>query len=860
MDTLTFDELNALASRLRQTIKTGQSELVAAYATSRDTTALLHGRSTLVDGILRDLWQSLAMPAEFTLAAVGGYGRGELYPASDVDLLILLHEPACTKAQQRLETLVGLFWDIGLEIGHSVRTIDECLSEADADITVQTTLLEARFLCGNRLLFEDFEGLLHAQFDAQAFFKAKKLEQTERHIRYQETPYSLEPNTKESPGGLRDLQVILWVCKAAGYGERWEDLAAHGFITSSEATQLYECTEVLQKIRIELHVVARRREDRLLFDFQSAVAERLGYSATENRRASEQLMQVYYRNAKTVTQLNTILLQNIAAALFPSEIQPLEPINPRFQMDHELLDVTSETIFEDRPAAIFESFHLMQQHPELKGMTARTLRALWRARDLITPEFRANPENRAAFLRLFQAERGIVHEIRRMNQYGLVGRYIPAFGKIVGQMQHDLFHMYTVDQHTMMVLRNLRRFTMEEYAHEYPMCCRLINAFERHWVLYIAAIFHDIAKGRGGDHSELGRVDAREFCENHGMSVEDTELVEWLVGNHLVMSQVAQKEDLSDPDVISAFAARVKDERHLTALYLLTVADIRGTSPKVWNNWKGKLLADLYNLTLYRLDTHHENLPPQGVIQQRQADAMRLLRYFALSATVHERLWKQLDTVYFLRHTAEEIAWHTRSLHYRIYNDKPIVSARLHEEQGLQVMVYTRDEPDLFLRLVGFFARAGYNIVDAKIHTTRHGYALDSFILLDTSGEEITRATITYIEHELGQRLLHHAPADTPASGRISRHVKHFPITPEAVLRPDEKGTHYLLSITAADRPGLLYKVASLLNKAHVSLHTAKITTLGERVEDVFLVSGRELEQSAARIRLETQLVDELQV
>jgi len=464
------------------------------------------------------------------------------------------------------------------------------------------------------------------------------------------------------------------------------------------------------------------------------------------------------------------------------------------------------------------------------------------------------------FLKLFQSERGIIHEFRRMNQLDILGAYLPNFGRIVGQMQHDLFHVYTVDQHILQVLRNIRRFTMSEFAHEYPLCSRIVSELDRPWLLYIAALFHDIAKGRGGDHSKLGMVDAEEFCQNHRLTTEDTELVVWLVENHLVMSQVAQKEDLSDPDTIGNFVKLVGDSRHLQALYLLTHADIRGTSPKVWNHWKGKLLADLYYLTLHHLD-RGDAPAAHGVIAERQAEAMRLLRFFALSDTVHERLWKQLDTVYFLRHSAEEIAWHTRSLHYRIYNNQPVVRARPYQEgDGLQVMVYTQDQPDLFARIVGFFARAGYSIVDAKIHTTVHGYALDSFIVLDIENRDNDREMVSYIEHELEQRLLLQMPLDVPSTGRLSRQVKHFPIKPEVGIRGDEKGSHFILSLVAADRPGLLYTVANTLAEHGAYLHTAKITTLGERAEDVFLISGGDLRDTSKRIRLETELMERLKV
>ena len=845
---------------LRAEIKAKRAQLLLDYEQTNDASALLRERCRQVDDILGRLWHSLAFPNSLALAAVGGYGRGELFPASDIDLLILLPQDATPALQEKLERLIGHFWDIGLEIGHSVRTIQECLDEAAKDITVQTALLEARLLTGSCKLFTTFQKRLRGNLDPLVFYEAKRLEQQERHLRFNETPYSLEPNCKDSPGGLRDLQVIFWIAKAAGYGATWRELEDNGLLSPEGRQQAEICEDFLTHLRIRLHLMLGRREDRLLFDYQGNLAAKYGLVSDEARRASEQLMQNYYRHAKAVTLLNTILLQNMGAALAPETEQIPQPIDDYFQIVGNLLDIQEDHVFACNPNLIFDAFLVMQECHELVGMTARTLRALWRARDLITPQFRADPINRATFLKLFQSERGIVHEFRRMNQLDILGTYLPNFGGIVGQMQHDLFHVYTVDQHILQVMRNLRRFTMSEYAHEYPLCSRIISELDRPWLLYVAALFHDIAKGRGGDHSELGTVDAQEFCESHGLTAEDSELVVWLVKNHLIMSQVAQKEDLTDPDVIAKFVRLVGDTRHLQALYLLTHADIRGTSPKVWNNWKGKLLADLYFQAQHHINqgeapAHH------GVIAERQAEAMRLLRFFALSDTVHERLWKQLDTVYFLRHSAEEIAWHTRSLHYRIFNNQPVVRARPYQEgEGLQVMVYTQDQPDLFARIVGFFARASYSIVDAKIHTTAHGYALDSFVVLDIAERENEREMVPFIEHELEQRLIRQTPPEAPSAGRLSRQVKHFPIKPEVSIRADEKGSHFILALTAADRPGLLYTVANTLTAHNANLHTAKITTLGERAEDVFLISGGDLRDSHSRIRLETELMDRLKV
>lgn len=849
----------ALLSRYKTRLATGQSNLRDKYGADHDEIALLCGRSDLIDDVLCGLWTDLDLPSSLTLIAVGGYGRGELWPASDIDLLLLLPEPPDSRLAEQLEQLVGLFWDIGLEIGHSVRTIDDCLEEAASDLTVQTALVEARRITGDLALFERFQDAFRDQLDPQTFYHTKKTEQEERYLRFDESPYSLEPNCKESPGGLRDLQTILWIAQAAGYGNSWKDLHEHGFITHQEEQGLARRERFLQRLRIQLHLHVGRREDRLLFDYQTALAEQLGFKASATRRASERLMQEYYLTAKTVMQLNTILLQNLGAAIFPSPDQPPQPINERFQNAHQLLDITHENVFVENHPAILEAFRIMQQHSELKGMTARTIRMLWRARRLIGDEFRNDPKNKRQFVELFQQPRGVLHELRRMNQFDILGRYLPNFGEIVGQMQHDLFHAYTVDQHIMRVLRNLRRFSETEFGHEYPFCSQLISEFEHPWLLYIAAIFHDIAKGRGGGHSELGAVDAQHFCDQHGLSAADTELIVWVVRHHLLMSNVAQKQDTSDPDVLTSFATVVKDERHLTALYLFTVADIRGTSPKVWNSWKGQLLEGLFNQTRRRLRSGGQVPAMQGIIQERKEEALRLMRFYGIHESYHEKFWSQLDTVYFLRHSAEEIAWHARSLHYRIDSLKPVVKARLNPHgDGIEVMAYTQDQHDLFARMVGFFGRAGYSIMDAKIHTTRHGYALDSFMLHDVSGRDSDRDMISYIEHELIDRLVKQGAPDAPATGRISRQVRHFPIQPTVTIQPDEKGVHFVLSVSAADRPGLLYTVAMTLAAHGANLHTAKIATLGERVEDTFLITGGDLGESASRIKLETELLNQL--
>ena len=853
------DAIQVGIAAVRARLLEGNVRIRAAFEAHPRTSTVLHGRAHLVDESIVRLWRLCEMPEQAALVGVGGYGRGELFPCSDVDLMVLLPRPADGALQARLSMLLGALWDIGLEIGHSVRTVDEAIEVAEHDITIQTNLLEARLLCGDAALYDQFHRRYGALLDVRVFFKAKQLEQEKRYARYNDTPFALEPNCKESPGGLRDLQMLGWIARAAGLGRNWRDLARRRLITGAEARDLRSIERFLQHVRIRLHYLTGRAEDRLLFDHQEKLASALGIVATAAKRASEVFMQRYYVNAKKVTQTNTILLQNYGVEIFPKRGGVPVVINERFQVVRDLLDMRDDDTFARHPSALLECFLLLQQRFELKGMTARTLRALWLNRKRINAAFRADPRNRALFLEILQQKRGVVHEFRRMNQYGILSGYLPAWRRIVGQMQHDLFHVYTVDQHILMVLRNVRRFTMIEHAHEYPLMTRLIAGFERHWLLYVAALFHDIAKGRGGDHSRLGMNDAREFCDHHGLAPEDASLVVWLVERHLTMSRVAQKEDTSDPEVIRRFAGVVHDERRLTALYLLTHADIRGTSPKVWNGWKGKLLEDLFFATQRLL---RGATPQQALgLDDRREDARNLLRYHGLRPGVEDALWAQLDALYFMRHSPEEIAWHGRMLYYRPAAIDPVVKARVSDEdQGVQVMVFTRDREDLFAQLTGFFGRLGFSILDAKVHTTRHGYALDSFILQHPGSAGHYRDVITLIEHELTERLKKSGPPDRPSEGRLSRQVKHFPIAPCVRILPDDSGKHYILSLVAADRPGLLFAVAEVLAQHDIRLHTAKISTLGERVEDTFLLSGKGLSQDARVVKIERELLQRLHV
>ena len=853
-------------ARLRLQLASEKNGLLERFAAARASpaaaTVLIRELTRLVDRTLVELWMASLMPADAALVAVGGYGRGELFPQSDVDVMVLLpDELAHEAATPAVERFIAACWDIGLAIGSSVRNVEECAADAARDVTIQTSLLESRPVTGLKRLCVQLRRRLDADMDPRAFLRAKTLEMQQRHTKYEDTPYALEPNCKESPGGLRDLQILIWVARAAGLGKSWAELAANGLATPFEMKQLQRNEGMLKMIRARLHLVAGRREDRLVFDLQTAVAEGFGFVPAKSQRVSEQLMRRYYWAAKAVVQLNQILLLNIEERILGSGEQPMRPLNERFLDRSGLIEVASDDLYEREPHAILETFLLYQQVVGLKGLSARTLRALYNVRNTMDASFRRDPVNRALFIEMLRQPQGQTHVLRLMNQTSVLGRYLWVFRRIVGQMQHDLFHVYTVDQHILMVVRNVRRFLIPEHAHEYPFCSQLAAQFERPWVLYVAALFHDVAKGRGGDHSELGGAEVRRFCREHAIERDDARLIEFLVRHHLTMSHVAQKEDLSDTEVIRTFATQVRDARTLTALYLLTVADIRGTSPKVWNAWKGKLLEDLYRLTLRALGGARVSV--EAELEHRKAEARSLLALASQLPDTERALWDTMDTAYFMRHDPAEVAWHARTLWRHVAAEKPVVSARVSPVgEGLQVMVYSPDVPDLFARICGYFDNAGFSVLDAKVHTSRTHYGLDTFQVvhpqIDPDDPGAYRDLISLVETQLTRVLAMAGPLPEPRRGRVSRRVKSFPITPRITLRPDERAQRWIVTVSASDRSGLLYGIARVLARHHINLQLAKISTLGERVEDTFLIDGAELQHNRAQLAIESELLDAL--
>jgi len=799
-----------------------------------------------IDQLLDLAWKiDFDNTTKISLIAVGGYGRGELHPASDIDILILHDKKIDSQLKESIEKFIRFLWDIGLEVGNSVRTIKECTAQAKKDVTIFTNLLETRLICGNNELFTMLDKKIHGlkHWSSQKFFTEKYSEQVTRHLRYGETAYRLEPNIKESPGGLRDIQMILWIAMRHYSVRTFGELVDLEILSKEENEILITSLEYLWKLRNSLHYQAGRKEDRLLFDHQRILASEFGYSDTQDSLAVEKLMKQYYRTVKDVSLLNEILLQYFEEEIFTRENNKITSINRRFQLNGGYLEVVNNNVFERWPFALLELFLILEHKPEIKGVRAGTIRLIRANLYRIDNKFRQDIANKSLFMDIMRQPQGITHELRRMNAYGVLGAYIPAFGKIVGQMQHDLFHVYTVDEHSLFVLRNLRRLTVAEFSSELPQASELISRLTKPERLYIAALFHDVAKGRGGDHSVLGENEAKKFCQAHDLSDYDTRFICWLVRNHLKMSWTAQKQDITDLDVIREFTRAVGDQEHLDNLYLLTIADMRGTSPKVWNEWKGHLLRQLYDATSRHLARGEEGgADILEHVENRQQGASELLTLRKNEKIIVDNFWQQLHPNYFISHEAQAIAWHTKTIALKSAADFPVVAAKYNSKSGgTEILIYTPQKENLFVVLTSALALLGLSIVQARIHTTTHGFSLDTFVVFNRNDKPVKRDDDLEI---LQNKIREHLLAETRSSGNrqaiLPRQLKQFPIETKVSfsLAPNKKTT--IMEVRAQDRPGLLSLVAdSLLHCKAVTL-AANISTYGERAEDIFFIVNRD--------------------
>ena len=848
----------------RQVLEAGDLELRRRFEADEPVDHLVRDRARLIDIALVRAWRMhLGEAAErLALVAVGGYGRGELHPCSDIDIMVLVPEGDPDGWRDGVASFLAFLWDIGLEVGSSVRTVAACAPQATPGVTIVTTLMESRVLDGPVTLFEGMQAATGPErlWPTRAFFEAKLAEQTARHHRYHDTAHNLEPNIKGSPGGLRDIQVVCWVAKRHfGIGSLHQ-LAAQGFLTDYEYRRLLAGQNVLWKIRWALHTLTGRREDRMLFDHQVKLAKLFGYEDASFTLAVEQFMQVYYRTVHELARLNEMLLQLFEEAILLDPAAPPRALNARFQVRNDYLEVTHDDVFERTPSALLEIFLLLQQEPGLKGVSAGTIRLVRRALPQIDEEFRQNPRHHRLFMDIIKAPEGVTHELRRMNRYGVLARYIPAFGRVTGRMQFDLFHAYTVDAHTLFVVSNLRRFALSRFDHEMPMCSRIMQSLPKPELAYLAGLFHDIAKGRGGDHSELGAVDAESFCLEHGLSPYDARLVAWLVRHHLVFSITAQKKDIHDPAVVAEFARRVGDETHLDYLYVLTVADVRGTSPKLWNAWKASLFEEFYDSVKRALRAGLESpIDSEQLVAETQEAALALLAARGLRAERAREVWGGFAGEYFLRHTPEEIAWHIRVL--AGLEDRGEQSAVSVEQQtgrgGTAIMVCTMSGQHSFARATGALDELGLNILDARVVPVGDGRNVHTYVVLESDGAPIEgHDRVVQIENALRKATLEHGGRMPTVSRQPPRQVRLFSTPTRIGFSEDRNNRRTVMELVAADRPGLLCEVGKAFVECGVSLRAAKIMTVGERAEDVFYITtlDGEMLEDAARRELERQL------
>lgn len=842
----------------KKTINQAKETLKAKHFAGESAPNIVNSLTWFMDQIMSQAWELhkelLPEKVTTTLVAVGGYGRGELHPYSDIDLMVLTDKDASGKIDPFAEAFLRFLWDIGLEVGHSVRSIKECVKECKADITTLTNLMEARYLLGDEHLLDKMNEKIRSNrtFSPEHFFAGKLQEQQIRHASFNDTAYNLEPNLKEGPGGLRDLQTILWMYNRSFGCRTYEELRNLGFLEEQGLTNFIRNRNILWKLRNGLHFINDRREDRLLFDHQRALAEAHGYQDNDKNLAVEQLMQRYYRTVKDISLQNELLIERYKLEVLQPKKKEAkaENINARFLVRNSTIEMRKQNVFSKSPYAMLEIFLLMQQH-EIDSIHPDTIRAIRYNLNLINDSFRKDLRCISLFLEIFRHRTGLTHNLRRMNDYGVLGAYIPAWGKIVGQMQHDLFHVYTVDAHTLMLIRNLRR--LDTHPNEFPLASEILSKLYKPERLYIAGIFHDIAKGRGGDHSELGKVDALNFCLHHQMSEYDARLVSWLVEYHLFMSHFAQRRDISDPDVIQEFLNVVGDQERLDNLYLLTIADVRATSPKVWNAWKGQLLETLYHSaskTLRQGETQNDNI--EAHVSEIQSEALTCLSENPDTQHINkeqaEEVWNTLDQAYFTHHQPKHIAWHLQAIANTAAIHTPIVAIRYSEiYESIQIFIFAAETKFLLSEITGALDREQIDILDAQFNRSIAGYGFYSFICSTPEAELVGNQD--YLDHlaktirtgMLDVRFMRHIAKQTPESRRAfaSRALKHFPIKP-TVEFSNLNENHTLMEVTAQNQPGLLYKVSLCLLENNIRLINAKISTFGERAEDTFFITYRD--------------------
>ena len=812
---------------------------------------LVNERAHFADLILRHAWNRFEWNADISLIAVGGYGRGELHPHSDIDLLILMRRDKPDRYRQSIEQFLTFLWDIQLKIGHSTRSISQCVDEAKGDITVATNLMETRLLVGDRELLDKLKTKTGPKkiWASEKFYHGKIDEQKARHRKHGDTEYNLEPNIKEAPGGLRDIQVFNWTAKRHFQVHRRSLLIAEGFLSEEEYATVRRDEEFLWKVRYGLHLITDRPEERLLFDYQRKLAVMFGYKDSPERLGVEKFMQRYYQVVMSIRELNEVLLEYLDEAIYrKNKVKVVTPINERFVIRDNDLDTTDESVFIKQPSALLELFAIMGETKSIEGIRASAIRQIRLHRGLINDEFRADPVNRALFMRILKAPYKLSNQLQRMNRFGILGGYLPEFGKIVGQMQHDLFHIYPVDVHTLEVVRNVRRLTMPAVAAKFPVASHIYKKFSRRELIVIAALYHDIAKGRGGDHSLLGSADIENFAERHGLQPQEIGLLKWLVENHLLMSTISQREDTSDPEVIHKFATHVGDQMHLDYLYVLTVADINATNPRLWTEWKGSLMHNLYFETKRALQLGTVSPTSRDAwIREAKDSALRALLADNIDSDQAINVWRDVDEEFFLRESAEDVAEFTKAI---LASPAPKKAVILIKDVGVeipvatQIFVHCKDRDNNFSIIAAALDRLNLNIHDARLHTTSDGSAFDVFYVLDEEDQPIGKDAFRCekILKSLDQAISNPTEICTDSSQRTPRQLKNFALKTSASLRQDVETNSSILEIITPDRPGLLAHLTQIFVRYELRVLNAKISTLGERVEDIFYLTDNNFE------------------
>ena len=807
---------------------------------------LIHDTSNLIDRVLEFCFLHFIGEHNkfgFCLVAVGGYGRSELLPGSDIDLMILLEKKPDKSQQQQLSLFLTFLWDIGLEIGHSVRTIRDCVREGKADVTVMTTMIESRLIYGSEALYAKYQLAIAPKkiWSSRKFFEAKLEEQHNRHLRFNDTAYNLEPNIKEGPGGLRDIQIIGWVAKRHFGVSSFQELVEHEFLTEAEFELLNAGQQHLWRVRFALHRLAGRREDRLLFDYQKKIAEEFGFRSGEHNLAIEQFMQQYYRTIMELERLSEMLLQIFKEEILLTAAQrKLTQINAHFNLRNNFIELAHPDVFRQHPPALIELFVLISLNEQCAGVTAATIRLVREHLYLVDDDYRADETVNQLFMQLMGAPNGMTHQMRRMNSYGFLAAYIPAFAKITGRMQYDLFHAYTVDQHTIFVIRNLRRFALQKHEQEFPFCNLVYSKLEDPCLLYLAALFHDIAKGRGGDHSVLGAEEATRFCVQHKLNRKETRIVSQLVRNHLLMSVTAQRKDISDPDVVREFAQQVGSMNMLNYLYLLTVADIRSTNPKLWNSWKDALLQQLYRATKSVIRRGLDNAPDiDEIIQENRDAAFEEMSDLPFSAEQINSVCDRVPGDYFLRHHPLEIKWHVNTILSHPEQPRLVSIRQSTYTRNTKVFVYGDEVAHAFSQVTGTLGSLGLTILNAEIFTTRDNKIMDTFAIQDQNSQAVTEPElIRQIEHRLLEALKSDSIYEGLYNTRKPRQLKAFDHPTEVQFEQDYLNGRTIMEIRALDMPGLLSVIANVIAEMDINITHAKISTLGEKINDIFYLTS----------------------